>query len=38
MKLKGELDWIAVDAAELWFPHCKGNQGSPGHRGAEMFS
>lgn len=31
MKLKGKLDWITMDGAELCFPHCKGNQGSPGH-------
>lgn len=30
MKLKGKLDWITVDAAKLWIPHWKGNQGSPG--------
>lgn len=31
IQLKGQLDWITVDAAKLWCPHCKGNQGSPGH-------
>lgn len=38
MKLKGKLDWITVDASKLYFPHCRGNQGSPGHQGTEMFS